>query len=517
MAFSCGFYNAINHDRVYSSTQFGEMFDGLINDGIYATIGNAFAVIPNSGTSVIVRSGRAWFNKTWSVNTTDYPIELDMPDLLLPRIDAIILEVDTRVSTRNNSLKKVTGQTSATPIKPTLTRSDGLYQYPLAYITVKANATTITKTDIENTIGRSPTPFVTGILQSISIDDAWNQWEGQFEDWFATVKNALSGDIASNLLNQIVALQDSKLNIGDKATIIQAQTGTNDTKWMTPSLTTSHFIYRKASDSEISNGSNVNKWVSPAQLVNAVNKRIPSSMVSVTLTNKSLTSWTLPSDAISRFINVELMGGGGGGGGGGSGGVGYGTGSSDGTVGGPGTNGGTTSFGTISASGGSYGTGGAGGEGEGGSYSSGSHDGFKGSSPQNDPYLKVRIVDDNVPSFVALATNGTGGSGGIGSGTGNYGYGSGANGGSGGHGGEHVIVPVFFMSSSTINISIGSGGNGGKGGGVKSSDGTSNNSYGTGGSGGDGGRGVTGTTSGNYGGSGQKGGDGFIKITYYIS
>ena len=231
MAFSCGFYDAIDNDRTYSATQFGEMFDGLITDGIYATIGDAFAVVPGSGVGVKVKPGRAWFNKTWSVNTADLPLTLADPDLLLSRIDAVILEVDTRVITRNNSIKVITGNPGIDPEKPTPIRADGIYQYPLAWVTVDKNVSVIAASKIENNIGLAPTPFVTGILKSITIDELWTQWEGQFDEWFENVQSQLEGNVALNLQHQIDQLKTNKVNVSDKATTEDIKAGT-DNKWV---------------------------------------------------------------------------------------------------------------------------------------------------------------------------------------------------------------------------------------------------------------------------------------------
>lgn len=236
--FSCGFYNSLNGDRKYSAIQFGEMFDGLITDGIYATIGEAFGVTPGAGLGVVVGTGRAWFNKTWSVNDAALPLSLEMADLLLPRIDMVVLEVDTRTAVRDNCIKVVTGTPAVTPEKPALVSENGLYQYPLAYISVAANQDTVAKADIENMMGRTPCPFVTGILQSISIDDAFLQWEGQFEEWFANVQAQLSGDIAANLQRQVdelkTSLEEDVVLKNDKATSQEAISGTDGSKWIAP-------------------------------------------------------------------------------------------------------------------------------------------------------------------------------------------------------------------------------------------------------------------------------------------
>lgn len=251
MAFSCGFYNAVNHDRTYNAMQFGDLFSGLINDGVYATVGHAMTVAPVGGMTVKVRSGRAWFNKTWNVNDSDYPLTVPESDLLLPRIDAVILEVDTRVSVRDNSLRIVKGHPANNPEYPTLTRENGLYQYPLAYINVRANVTNITTGDIEVVVGRSPTPFVTGIVGVADISDFWEQWDSQFHEWFDELRTSMSGDVAVNLQAQIEELKVTMITSSNKSSTSQAQSGTNDTTWMTPAKTLSFYNYRLASQSEV--------------------------------------------------------------------------------------------------------------------------------------------------------------------------------------------------------------------------------------------------------------------------
>ena len=68
MSISYGFYNSINHDRKYNAEQISSIFDGIITDGVYHSIGNAFSVTPGTDMSVNVASGRAWFNHTWTLN-----------------------------------------------------------------------------------------------------------------------------------------------------------------------------------------------------------------------------------------------------------------------------------------------------------------------------------------------------------------------------------------------------------------------------------------------------------------
>lgn len=208
MAITYGFYNAIDHDRQYDAVQMSSIFDGIINDGIYMSIGDAFKVSIDSGLTVNVGSGRAWFNHTWTLNDAVYKITLDAAEMLTSRIDAIVLEVDSSDAVRANAIKVVKGTASTKPVNPTLTNNDTLHQYPLAYISVAAGATTLSASDITSKIGSTETPYVTGPLTTISNDDIISKWEDEFETWFKNLKYQLDGDVATKLQSQINRIYD---------------------------------------------------------------------------------------------------------------------------------------------------------------------------------------------------------------------------------------------------------------------------------------------------------------------
>ena len=94
MSITYGFYNAQDHDRLYDAEQVSQIFDGLIGNGVYETIGDAFIVKANGGMSVSVGTGRAWFDHTWTLNDAVYPVTLDNSQSIVKRIDAVVLEID---------------------------------------------------------------------------------------------------------------------------------------------------------------------------------------------------------------------------------------------------------------------------------------------------------------------------------------------------------------------------------------------------------------------------------------
>lgn len=177
MSFASGFFNSVDHDRLYDATDISRLFDGLIRDGIFASIGDCLVVKQSNRMNVTVGTGRAWFNHTWSYNDALYPVTIPPSEILMDRIDAIVLEINSVESVRANSIKLIKGKPASTPTKPALTNTKEIHQYPLAYVKVGKEVTSIRQADIENCVGTNACPFVTGILEVISIEKLIPQWK----------------------------------------------------------------------------------------------------------------------------------------------------------------------------------------------------------------------------------------------------------------------------------------------------------------------------------------------------
>lgn len=214
MALTYGFYDSINGDRTYNAQDWSSIFNGIINDGVFMSIGDHLAVSPTTqGLSVKVGSGRAWFDSTWTDNNSDYVLSIGLPDISLRRIDTVVLETNKTMGDRANYLKVITGTPASTPVAPTLVNTVEIKQHALANILVKPEATTINQADITNLIGTGSTPFVTGILETMNIDTIVAQWEAEFGNWFESLQVILDGDVATRLANEILQLQNRATSI----------------------------------------------------------------------------------------------------------------------------------------------------------------------------------------------------------------------------------------------------------------------------------------------------------------
>lgn len=248
MSVTSGFFNSLNGDRRYNAEQMSAIFDGIINDGVFMNIGTSFGVKATTENEITVGVGRAWFNSAWIYNDAILPLTADLSELILNRYDAVVIEVDHSDAVRKADIKIVKGTPASTPQVPTMVHTEYVNQYPLAYIYRAAGSSEIKQADIQNKIGTSDCPYVTGILKVQNIDNIvaqwqgewevwrsqwdqwmllWNEWfeqqktetdqetslwmsqkKSEFETWFESLQVVLDGDVATNLGNAVVELQN---------------------------------------------------------------------------------------------------------------------------------------------------------------------------------------------------------------------------------------------------------------------------------------------------------------------
>lgn len=205
-----GFFNSVNGDRTYNADQMSSIFEGLITDGVYASVGNKMAVQPNNGMTIQIASGRGWFGKHWVDNDTEYTLALEGSDVTLNRYAAVCVKVDT-----TNSVRSVTpfikySSFATVPVKPTMTRTESIKEYCLAYVYIKAGATVITVADIIDTRANTDLcGWVTGLIEQLNSTTLWTQWETLFNEWFDNLQDKIN----SNTETMLVAALPTSLTV----------------------------------------------------------------------------------------------------------------------------------------------------------------------------------------------------------------------------------------------------------------------------------------------------------------
>lgn len=205
-----GFFNSVNGDRVYNAQQMSSIFEGLITDGVYASVGNKLAVQPNNGMTIQIADGRGWFNKHWVNNDTAYLMTLEASDVTLSRYAAICIRVDDTDSVRSAEPYVKYGEYATTPVKPTMTRSNTVNEYCLAYVYIGAGATVITAANIEDTrANESLCGWVTGLIEQLNSATLFSQFTAIFNEWFEN----LADNINENTEAMLVAALPTSLTI----------------------------------------------------------------------------------------------------------------------------------------------------------------------------------------------------------------------------------------------------------------------------------------------------------------
>lgn len=202
MALKYGFYDSVDGDRVYSAKDFTSIFNNLITDGVLPRTGNRnqFGATPaSSGLGVTIDSGWAWFDSTYTFLTAPQTYALDAADAVLYRWDAVVIQTDNENRTNEIIVVKGTPATENSAVKPTLTAN----QHPLCYAKVTPGLTKMVQGNIENRVGFSDCPWITGIVGSADLTQVFAQWQYDFDEWFDALQDALSGDVAGNLQRQI--------------------------------------------------------------------------------------------------------------------------------------------------------------------------------------------------------------------------------------------------------------------------------------------------------------------------
>lgn len=240
MALSYGFFNAEltqsgQYDRVYAAEQFAEYFHLIVSNGVFPDPATQLQVVASNtpDMNVNVSDGYGWINGYFAKNSGSYPLAIQAASGTLNRVDAVVLRWVN--ASRSMELAVKTGIAASSPATPALQRDTDVYEIMLATVTVAAGATSIPQSAItDKRADTSVCGWVTGAVQNIDTTNLFAQYDAAFQAWFEDIKAQLEGNVATNLLNRINAVDAAKVNISDKASESEAVSGTNDSKWMTP-------------------------------------------------------------------------------------------------------------------------------------------------------------------------------------------------------------------------------------------------------------------------------------------
>ena len=207
-----------SYDRTYLAEDFAAYFSRFISNGVFPNPSTGLQVVAaeNPNMTVIMNPGYAYINGYTYENTKNYTFNIDVADGVLGRFDAIFIRYD--LANREIKAYKAKGIPSADPVAPTPLRTEDYWDLCVAIIHVDGGITKIDQSLIEDTrMNTTLCGIVHGIVDQIDTTTLYNQIqqdlnnfqtinEAAFTSWFNDINAKLGTEPATNLQNQIDAL-----------------------------------------------------------------------------------------------------------------------------------------------------------------------------------------------------------------------------------------------------------------------------------------------------------------------
>ena len=186
---SCGFFDSVNGDRLYSADQMNRPYRRLISNGVFATpegtpSTDLQVVSAFSGMKIIVKAGQGIFADKWFEHSSDVQITVPANANVVPRRDSVIVQIDKRVNGRVGNVIYRTGVASSNPQVPDITKTATLMEYRIANVYVAAGATAINNDAIVDLRGSSECPWVTSLVKQVDTSQLFNQWQAAYENYY---------------------------------------------------------------------------------------------------------------------------------------------------------------------------------------------------------------------------------------------------------------------------------------------------------------------------------------------
>lgn len=234
------FFDSINRDRLYKAQDYANYFNKFITNGVFPNPATNLQVIANNNMTVTLKKGAAWINGYMYENTEDLILNVSTSDGIQNRIDRLVIRLDTAGRAITAKIKKGTLETS--PTAPALQRDADGYELGIADIYVGKGVAMITQANITDLrMNTNISGWVNSLIQAdtnaiFNQYVAWynektgqyqsdmtamkTQFENDFNSWYNNIKSQLSGDVATNLQNQIGTL--GTLNTTNKSSLVNA-------------------------------------------------------------------------------------------------------------------------------------------------------------------------------------------------------------------------------------------------------------------------------------------------------
>lgn len=219
-------------DRAITSAPLRELIKKIMTDGVLPNPSTNLQVTTGNGMTLEVKSGFAIVNGCMKLEESSVNVTLDVGESS-PRIDTIVVRLDDNDDVRSCEIGIRKGVASSNPVPPELTRSESVYEIGLANVTVPANSSEISASNINDTRYDSNRCGIISAIAEFDTTTIYNQiqadlsefkydnetdfeeWSDRqknlFLQWFATIQDILDEETAGHLQNEINKITPTEL------------------------------------------------------------------------------------------------------------------------------------------------------------------------------------------------------------------------------------------------------------------------------------------------------------------
>lgn len=258
-------------DRPFNADDFAKYFGTLIKNGVFPNPSTNFQCIADQETMAVkMEAGIAWIDGHLRYDDNVHILEIDTADSVLDRIDRIVLRKDVLDRDIHWVVKK--GEMSGKPVAPTLQRDENAWELGIADVKVAHGTVSISQSMVTDTrLNTELCGLVTGTVTQIDTTTLFNQmeqwkkeyiektntwtteqeqaflnwkqlfetaaidWrageEQKFKEWLDSIKRILSGDVAGNLTQRIINLENEDKKINKKISYKFVETELVSSNW----------------------------------------------------------------------------------------------------------------------------------------------------------------------------------------------------------------------------------------------------------------------------------------------
>lgn len=310
-------------DRAEDASFFAKFFNQFISNGVFPNPSTNMQVLADTGMQIKVSIGTCFINgyMGWVENAEIKTIE---ESDIQARIDRVVARLDFDERKIDWYIKK--GTASGNPVAPELQRDYDIYEIGLADIRVNANIIEIKQENITDlrlntelcgivanqlqhvdttTLFNQYQSWLDNIIQEgetwlentkeeaqANIENMQEEFEQEFNEWFETLENTLSGDVAGNLYNLINTKADKK----------KVYNITIDTTWTEEAPYTKNITVQGISSTDIVNMYPI--W--STNLETRTQEKEEYSKISMITSNENSIELTCDEDKPSIALNVRI-------------------------------------------------------------------------------------------------------------------------------------------------------------------------------------------------------------------